>query len=71
MAFGPPHHRKEEFEEVALPHTEALFNLALNLTRGTHRLTFAVDLNERKQGLRLELKDAPGSPAQVQIINGK
>ena len=33
MAFGPPHHRKEEFEEVALPHTDALFNLALNLTR--------------------------------------
>jgi len=33
VAFGPPHHRKEEFEDVALPHTEALFNLALNLTR--------------------------------------
>jgi RNA polymerase sigma-70 factor (ECF subfamily) len=33
VAFGPPHHRKEEFEEVALPHLEALFNLALSLTR--------------------------------------
>ena len=34
MVFGPPHHRrKEEFEEVALPHLDALFNLALNLTR--------------------------------------
>ena len=33
MAFGPPHRRKEEFEEVALPHLDALFNLALNLTR--------------------------------------
>ena len=30
---GPPHQRKEEFEEVALPHLEALFNLALSLTR--------------------------------------
>ena len=33
MAFGPPHRRKEEFEEVALPHLDALFNLALSLTR--------------------------------------
>ena len=29
----PPHDRKDEFEEVALPHLDALFNLALNLTR--------------------------------------
>jgi RNA polymerase sigma-70 factor (ECF subfamily) len=33
VAFGPPHRRKKEFEEVALPHLDALFNLALNLTR--------------------------------------
>jgi RNA polymerase sigma-70 factor (ECF subfamily) len=33
VALGPPHKRKEEFEEVALPHLDALFNLALNLTR--------------------------------------
>jgi RNA polymerase sigma-70 factor (ECF subfamily) len=33
VAFGPPHQRKGEFEEVALPHLDALFNLALNLTR--------------------------------------
>jgi RNA polymerase sigma-70 factor (ECF subfamily) len=33
LAPGPPHDRKEEFEEVALPHFDALFNLALNLTR--------------------------------------
>jgi RNA polymerase sigma-70 factor (ECF subfamily) len=33
VAGGPPHQRREEFEEVALPHTDALFNLALNLTR--------------------------------------
>ena len=33
MAGGPPHQRKEEFEAVALPHLDALFNLALKLTR--------------------------------------
>jgi len=30
---APPHQRKDEFEEVALAHFDALFNLALNLTR--------------------------------------
>ena len=33
MTKGPPHDRTEEFEEVALPYLDALFNLALNLTR--------------------------------------
>ena len=33
MSPGPPHDRKTEFEEVALPFMDALFNLALNLTR--------------------------------------
>ena len=33
MAPGRPHQRKEEFEEVALPHLDALFSLALTLTR--------------------------------------
>lgn len=33
MPKGPPHDRTEEFEEVALPYLDALFNLALNLTR--------------------------------------
>ena len=33
MALGRPHPRKEEFEEVALPHLDALFSLALSLTR--------------------------------------
>lgn len=33
MAKGPPHDRTAEFEEVALPFLDALFNLALNLTR--------------------------------------
>ena len=33
MALRPSHQRKEEFEEVALPHLDALFSLALTLTR--------------------------------------
>ena len=33
MSSGPPHDRKSEFEDVALPFMDALFNLALNLTR--------------------------------------
>ena len=33
MAGNPPHQRQAEFEEVALPHLDALFNLAVNLTR--------------------------------------
>jgi RNA polymerase sigma-70 factor (ECF subfamily) len=33
LSGGPPHRRREEFEEVALPHFDALYNLALNLTR--------------------------------------
>ena len=33
MAGGPPHRRRAEFEEVALPHMGALFNFALSLTR--------------------------------------
>ena len=33
MAAATPHQRKQEFEEVALPYLQPLFNLALNLTR--------------------------------------
>ena len=33
MALRRSHQRKEEFEEVALPHLDALFSLALTLTR--------------------------------------
>lgn len=32
MASGPPHNRREEFEQVALPHLQALYNFALKLT---------------------------------------
>jgi len=33
VARGVPHQRKDEFEEVALPHLDALFSLAMSLTR--------------------------------------
>ena len=33
MARGQPHKRRQEFEEVALPHLDGLFSLALSLTR--------------------------------------
>ena len=33
MSHGPPAERRQEFEEVALPHLDALYNLALKLTR--------------------------------------
>ena len=32
VSGGPPHHRRDEFERVALPQLNALFNLALKLT---------------------------------------
>lgn len=50
---------------VLKPETE------LELTKGKHRLTFAVELTPERETLRLELRDAPNSPAQVAIINGK
>jgi RNA polymerase sigma-70 factor (ECF subfamily) len=33
VSHTAPHHRKEEFEEIALEYLSPLFNLALNLTR--------------------------------------
>ncbi len=33
MPGGPSHERRQEFEDVALPHLDALYNLALKLTR--------------------------------------
>lgn len=50
---------------VLKPETE------LELSKGKHRLTFAIELTPEREVLRLELLDAPDSPAQVAIINGK
>jgi len=33
VGSGPPEHRREEFEEVALPHIDSLFNMAIGLSR--------------------------------------
>ena len=46
-------------------------DMELTLEPGQQRLTFAVDLDQRKTDLRLELKDIAGSPAQVQFVTGK
>lgn len=35
MAGGAPHDRRDEFEEVALPHLKPLYNLAVHLTRNS------------------------------------
>jgi len=45
--------------------------ISLDLKPGLQWLTFAVDLNKRKDGLRVELEDVAGSPARVNIVGGK
>src|SRR5262249_4544588 len=43
----------------------------VDLAPGQLTLTFAVDLQERKEALRVELDDVAGSPARVQVVGGK
>jgi putative heme-binding domain-containing protein len=43
----------------------------VDLKSGLQTLTFSIDLNKRKDGLRVELEDASGSPARVNIVNGR
>ncbi len=43
----------------------------LDLLTGKHRLTLAVNRTARMQPLRIELADAAGSAAQVQVVGGK
>jgi putative heme-binding domain-containing protein len=43
----------------------------LDLKPGLQAITFAVDLNKRKDSLRIELEDVAGSAARVNILNGK
>jgi hypothetical protein len=50
---------------------EAKESLELNLPAGLHTLTFVVDRNARRDGLRCELDDKPGSPARVRVVGGK
>jgi putative heme-binding domain-containing protein len=43
----------------------------LNLKPGLRTLTFAVDLSQRKEGIRCELEEIPSSSARVRIVAGK
>jgi len=45
--------------------------IPLDLAAGTHTLTFGVDRSRRRDGLRCELRDAPGSPLRAQVVLGK
>ena len=46
-------------------------SLDLDLSRGLHILTLAVNQKQRTAPLRVQLTDAPGSKAQAQIVGGK
>jgi hypothetical protein len=50
---------------------EAKDVMRLDLPPGVRTLTFAIDRNERKEGLRCELDDVPGSPARARLVGGK
>jgi putative heme-binding domain-containing protein len=45
--------------------------MEMNLPVGTHTLTFVVDREGRREGLRCEVEDKPGSPAKVRVVAGK
>jgi len=45
--------------------------LEVNLPVGMHALTFVVDREERREGLRCELEDKAGSSARVRVVGGK
>ncbi len=44
---------------------------ALKLEAGMHTLTFRIDRSVRKDGLKVELEDVPGSPARARLVGGK
>ncbi len=43
----------------------------LELSRGRHQLTFAVNQKQHAEPLRVELRDVEGSPAQAMVVGGK
>jgi putative heme-binding domain-containing protein len=45
--------------------------LEVNLPVGVHTLTFVVDREERREGLRCEFEDKAGSAARVRVVGGK
>ncbi|HZT79381.1 MAG TPA: HEAT repeat domain-containing protein, partial [Gemmataceae bacterium] len=50
---------------------EAKAEMVLDLPAGLRTLTFAVEPGKRKEALRLELDDVPGSPARARVVGGK
>ena len=50
---------------------EPAAELSVDLAAGIHTMTFAVDLERRREPLRLVLEDVPGSPARAQVVVGK
>jgi len=46
-------------------------DIEVDLTRGRHSITFVIDMPKRKDGLRLEMLDVPGSDASAQFVSGK
>ena len=46
-------------------------SVVVDLAKGTQRITFSANADQRKSGLRVELGDVEGSEAQVQIVSGK
>ena len=45
--------------------------IVLDLARGSHTLTLAVNLAHRREGVRCVLVDLPDSPARTQVVLGK
>jgi putative heme-binding domain-containing protein len=72
---GPVVVRLNSAKGVTLWHdrkaVEVKETLELNLSPGMHALTFALDRGIRKEGLRCEVEDKPGSPARVRVVSGK
>jgi putative heme-binding domain-containing protein len=48
---------------------KAADSLGLDLTKGQHTVTIAIDRNGRKEPLQIELLDIPGSAAQVRQVS--
>ncbi len=43
----------------------------LDLPAGRHTVTLLIDRSQRREDLRIELVDVPGSPARVSVVGGK
>jgi putative heme-binding domain-containing protein len=50
---------------------DAKEEMVLDLASGQHTLTLVVDLEQRREGLRVELDDVPGSAARAAQVGGK